>query len=350
MSLFPVRVLGESILGEHPAVLVVQTEHQLQELGFLADRLAQLHVPVVVVVPEPPRKLFHRYRPGFRRLNQTLHMAAVCGRGPGGLLDAQPLIRDAGALVVMNDWGVPKGLVLEARRLGVPSIAWVEGVQDFADVDTGRDRFPYRTADHVLCLGPYDHGLLDGTPRTIVGSQRLQELWERRVSPMPEVPRAIANANFSYGVQTEHRRHWIGTVLKAADAAEIDLVVSRHPADNGFTGRRREVRQDVQELLLGSSVLVSRFSTLIYEALLMGVGAIYHNPHGEAVPTFSKPSGAYVATEDTESLVEALRAPAAERSEVRRRAEPFLRAHLRLDTLERPVDLAAQEVLKTMQR
>ena len=39
MGLIPARVLGEPILGDHPVVLVVQTEHQLQELGCLADRL-----------------------------------------------------------------------------------------------------------------------------------------------------------------------------------------------------------------------------------------------------------------------------------------------------------------------
>ena len=87
MGLIPARVLGEPILGDHPVVLVVQTEHQLQELGCLADRLVQLRVPAIVVVPEPPRKMLHRYRPGFRRLNQTLKLAAASDRGPGELLD-----------------------------------------------------------------------------------------------------------------------------------------------------------------------------------------------------------------------------------------------------------------------
>jgi hypothetical protein len=43
--------------------------------------------------------------------------------------------------------------------------------------------------------------------------------------------------------------------------------------------------------LTEASVLVSRFSTVPFEAMARGVPFVYHNPHGETVPTFMNPDG-----------------------------------------------------------
>lgn len=341
-----VRPLGTRAAGPRPAVLVAQTEHQFEELALLAAQLAYLGVPVELVVPEPPRRPLMRYRPAVRRHRRTLGLVDETGRTAGRPFPAEELLASAGVVLVMNDWGVPRGLVLEAQRLGIPTAAWVEGVQDFEDVDTGRRRNPYRSADLVLCLGQYDHDALSGTDRVIVGSERLRRLWEREASPIPVVPQAAINANFSYGIQTEHRRTWVRGALRAANEAGVVSVLTRHPADRGLTGASRVSDHSALEVLEESTVLVSRFSTLVYESLLLGVATVYHNPHGEGAATFADPIGGFAVTRDIRELTEQLRTPPQSRSEIRREASGFLRKHLLLESDERPVVLASREIEK----
>jgi len=338
------RPLGRPAEGIRPAVLVAQTEHQLEELTALASWLDGAGVPTTVVVPEPPSRPLMAIRPAVRRHRGTVELASRLGWAAGTALEADALLAEAGVLLVMNDWGVPRDLVLEARRLGIPTIAWIEGVQDFDDVDTGRSRRPYRTADLVLCLGDHGHDALEGVDRVIVGSERLRRLWEREASPMPSVEQVAVNANFSYGVMVEHRRSWMRGVLAAADSAGIACTVTRHPADRGLTGRHRTSRRPAVDVLETSTIMVSRFSTLIYEALLLGIATVYHNPHGEQVPTFNDPVGAFAATDDPSALAELLRESPRGRGDVRLASAGFLSRHLLLDGSERPVALAGREV------
>ncbi len=338
-----IRRLGPVPDGPRPVVLVPQTEHQFEELAPLASRLRDDGIPVDLVVPEPPKRPLNHLRPGVRRHRRALASAKERGWVAGPVIEVEPVVASAGALVVMNDWGVPRDLVVEARRLGIPTAAWVEGVQDFDDVDTGRRRRPYRTADLVMCLGEWDHAQLAGVERVIVGSERLRRLWERPRT-MTFQPRAMLNVNFSYGVQVDHRSDWVRGALAAGRLAGIDVVVSRHPADRGIIGRTRESFEPALELLERSSVLVSRFSTLILESLLLGVGVVYHNPHGEAVSTFARPDGAFATSHTVEELAEALRTEAFPPIAVREAAGSFLRHHLRLEGPERPLDLVSNLV------
>ena len=323
-------------------MLVGQTTSQLEELAPLATGLRADGVPVELVVPEPEPRPLHRLRPAVRRHQGALDAAAGLGSPVGAPLPAEPVVAGAGALVVMNDWGVPRELVVEAGRLGIPTAGWVEGVQDFADADTGRDRRPYRTVDLVLCLGEWDYGQLEGTERVVVGSERLLRLWERpRVAPAAEL--AVLNINFTYGVLEEHRSAWVRDAIGAGRRAGIEVAVSRHPADRGIVGRRIERSEPAVDLLERATVLVSRFSTLVHESLLLGVGVVYHNPHGEAVPTFARPRGAFTVTHGAAELKEALGEPARTPDVVRRDARDFLGTHLRLDG-RRPLDLAVEVV------
>ena len=79
------------------------------------------------------------------------------------------------AFVAMNDWGAPsRALYHLARVREVPSIAKVEGVQDFTDIDTGRIRLPYLAADHVLVQGTNDIAALDRRNLHIVGNSNME--------------------------------------------------------------------------------------------------------------------------------------------------------------------------------
>ena len=72
-----------------------------------------------------------------------------------------------------------------------------------------------------------------------------------------------------------------------------------------------------------AGVLVSRFSTVPFEAMARGVPFIYHNPHGERVPTFTDPQGAFPVTTSAEELADALRALPDWKVRYRDRSEKF---------------------------
>jgi hypothetical protein len=58
--------------------------------------------------------------------------------------------------------------------------------------------------------------------------------------------------------------------------------------------------------LTRAGVLISRFSTVPFEAMARGVPFVYHNPHGERVTTFARPAGAFEVTRDADQLAGAV--------------------------------------------
>ena len=66
------------------------------------------------------------------------------------------------------------------------------------------------------------------------------------------------------------------------------------------------VQKSFRHEITRSGVLISRFSTVPFEAMARGVPFIYHNPHREAVPTFQRPSGAFPVTTSAAELAGAL--------------------------------------------
>ena len=331
------RRLGRDRAEPGAVGLVVQAAYHLDEFLPLRNALGDLGIGADILVPIPPTKALNRFRPGVRRFRELL---ATTDLPLGEVFEETDLAERLSSVVVLNDWGVPGPLVASLRAAGRPTFAWVEGVQDFHDVDTGQERRAYRHVDHVFCLGSYGAAQLPEMERTVVGSERLRRLWAR--PPVePTRPRVVVNSNFTYGVQTEHRRGWVRSVTGACSDAQIAWVLSRHTAERGTSWPHRRSRLDIGDLLDDSSHLVGRFSTVCYEALVRGVELTYHNPHGEREPTFGDARGAFQHTDSRASLAHRLRVPARSRAQVRDGAEDFLRHHLRLDDGPSPAALAA---------
>jgi len=322
------RLLSEQ-RGDGGVVLVAQAAYHLDDLVPTREVLARRGVDATIVCPLPRPSILRRWRSSSWRHRELTAAAAKAGLTGTAPILVEELLVGATSVVVRNDWGVTRGLVKAAAGLGVPTIGWVEGVQDYADADTGRARRPYREVDYVLTLGEYDRDRLAGTATTIVGSERLWKAWHEPATaadgPM------VANVNFTYGVLAGARTRWVNDVIAVARTSEQQIVLSRHPADRGHRGRRSESAAPISQLLAHAPRLISRFSTLCYEALVRGVELTYHNPHGERVPTFAAPAGAFEITQSRDELLEAVSGPSAPPVEVRRRAEPFLRHHLVLD-------------------
>lgn len=256
------------------------------------------------------------------------------------LLDDVPMLllsdldRDvigAGAVVCFNDWEkVIRRYLSQFRRAGTPTVGLVEGVQDYHDADTGRPRHAYQTVETVLVPGQFDQRYFTGETQ-VGGLANVERLWLADfIAPSPA--RAVANVNFSYRVLTEERDEWVRGVDDACRAAQVDLVLSQHPADLGDLSNYRVSDQSIYQDLTECNILISRFSTVILEALAMGRRAIYFNPHGEKVDKFVDGAAAPVAR-SVDELTALLREMRAQTSDTRRDIAEYLAYHCAVDPM-----------------
>lgn len=194
----------------------------------------------------------------------------------------EDLVLQSAGLVSLNDWGHLARLYEKLRAANSPCVGFakVEGVQDFEDLDTGRQRLPYQRASVVLCQGMNDYDALRGKVEChMVGSSRLEALW-KDVATGQGVG-CIVNQNFTYNVLEDQRSDWLASISRAMAATEYRYTVSAHPADTTRMPNMPYAQRPFSELCQTHSILVSRFSTVFYEAACHGMRLIYHNPHFE---------------------------------------------------------------------
>ena len=325
-------------------LLVAQAAYHLGELLPLQKELKSRGIGSYIVAPALPKKYLNRFRPSFARRKELLQELSLKNSNQCDVLS----FSRAEAVVVLNDWGTTTPLIHWAREKGIPIFGWVEGAQDFLDLDTEKNRAPYRSVDHVFCLGPYDYEALSGTERTIVGSNRLRDI---TISPSgsSEDLSVVANLNFTYGVGTQYRRMWINSVKTATKKSGHTLTISSHTADPSSLLPWIRSSEPIDELFKTATYFVTRFSTLCYESLLRGVPTVYHNPHGEKVKTFLQPKGAFPITTSSEDLAETLKSMPLKRHEVREKANEFLLGHLRLESGPSPAELAGNVICSKIQ-
>jgi SAM-dependent methyltransferase len=180
-------------------------------------------------------------------------------------------------LVFGNDWSNPE-VFQQAKEMSVPTVVIQEGVLDF--VSPGSNRM--LLADYAFIQGEIMNEYLI-RPRIITtGNPKYDLLYEL---PFPENNVIMVNCNFTYGVFIDARKDWLDDVVKTINELQIKFFVSKHPRDpGGFTEGIEVVNSNaylVKEQLSKCSIVVTRFSTLIYEAIVAGRQVIYYNPHGE---------------------------------------------------------------------
>lgn len=238
------------------------------------------------------------------------------------------------ALFCMCDWdnGAGMRLINRSNTKGIPTIALVEGVQDFLDRDTFMLRKPYRHAHHILLAGEHDRKYFPPTANTrVVGVPRLFNLLLEPVS-FPATPQAIINANFSYGVFSDISQAWVASAVEGCIRAGITYVISQHPADAGDYSAFNVAKEDIYTLIRNGSIVITRFGSTLIEALALGKPVVYHNPHNEEVDCFKDSLGAYSISSNTEELSKSLLRELSRARTVRHDANKFLRLHTNYDS------------------
>jgi hypothetical protein len=246
------------------------------------------------------------------------------------------------AVITMKDWAGYGEVVTAAKGAGVTTFAKVEGAQDFNDADTPYARNAYRTADHILCQGRNDFDALDGN-RFVVGSTRLERLVHAPVMPIID-EHVVINLNFTYGVLEEQRTHWIETAVAACEQLRIPYTVAIHPAERRSHRIPHVSTVPISRLLLRASALISRFSTVPFEAMARGVPFVYHNPHGEKVSTFAHGGDAFRTTATVDELIAALEEARGWRDDYRSRTAHFFSRQVDINP-EVPAEERAADVI-----
>ena len=313
-------------------LLMPSAAYHCDELGPLAIGLAARGVPVGFgVIP----KRFGTVKAELQKYGVPV---AILDPEEG---DAEEAVSVVAAVVTLNDWGDYDRFVDEGNAVGIPTFGKVEGVQDFTDADVSWDRGAYQRVQNVLCQGRNDFDATSGD-RSIVGSTRLERIWNQ--SPVGSNNRIVViNLNFTYGVLSKARDAWLDSAIEACRRQNLRWTVSLHPAQAPPEGLGNIASKPMRHLLAGPSILISRFSTVPYEAMARGVPFVYHNPHEEQVPTFQEPDGAFEVTTTTSELAEAL-GQAHKEQDYRSRCEGFFKLQIDIEK-GKPSEVRTVEVI-----
>ena len=291
-----------------PVLLLPSASYHLAEIMPLADALNRRGYETRVAVGEAH---WARIATGLAWYDTPVLALPAAAEAVKGLR----------AVMTMKDWAGYGEVVAAAKAEGIPTFAKVEGAQDFNDVDTPYARDAYRSADHIFCQGQNDFDALEGS-RYIVGSSRLERVFHAPVMPITG-DHVVINLNFTYGVMEEERAHWIESAVAACELLRLPYTVALHPAERRSHRVPHATTVPISRLLLRASTLVSRFSTVPFEAMARGVPFVYHNPHGETVSTFAHGGDAFRKTTTTNELAAAIDEARTWRNDYRDRSATF---------------------------
>lgn len=229
-------------------------------------------------------------------------------------------------IILGNDWGpAEKQIIAEARQAGIVSVCIQEGVLDFRDPNIPR----MMGADYAFLQGPRMLEYLQRKNSIVTGNPKYDVLSEQ---PLPEHVKVMINCNFTYGIYEDIRDEWVQNVVQACRNLGLDFFISQHPRDQGvFPADYPVIKSDafkIKAQMGQSSILVSRFSTVIYEMAMMGRESIYFNPHGESFGIFSDDdTGGIVIVNQKDSLINGLKTALKRLGKNEKRRREFLRQH-----------------------
>lgn len=225
---------------------------------------------------------------------------------PGIIGDLNPTI-----CVFGNDWGLEEiEAILESRLSGIPTVAIQEGVilnligNQLIDVsNTGFVQDKYLNTDYFFCLGKEYLPSLNRENLMITGNPKFDKYTK---TPLPSQHKILINCNFPYGVDEDYREVWINEVVETCESLNLDYFISKHPRDFGNidVDESRIIKSSsstIFDQIVSSSIVISRASTIIYEAIAAGRKVVYHNPGIEALSVINKFSASVLTKSTTKS-------------------------------------------------
>ncbi|WP_321312882.1 hypothetical protein [Halarcobacter sp.] len=255
------------------------------------------------------------------------------------------------ALVCLVDW-IDRDIIVQSKEKGIKTIGLVDGIEDFEDKDYKIKRYPYQTTEFVLTCGRNDMKFLQNKKDkcAIVGLPKMFDMWNSPVT-FPDEHLVMINVNFTYGTYEEVRELWLEQVIEACNILNLNYIIAQHHADKGELSTFYNVSEDdIYTTIKKSTIVISRFSTIICESLAYGKPVVYHNPHNELVKLYKNPKGAYSISTDTNSLVKMIRYELSNRLNIRQRAKEFLDDQFNILSRKNPIDVAATKIKNIIEK
>jgi len=183
-------------------------------------------------------------------------------------------------LILGNDWANDsKYLMLICRLLNIPTICIQESVIDFQG-----NKFRMQWADNVILQGISTLKHLNRKECFIAGNPRYENL---KITNLPNIHNVLINCNFTYGIFEEVRETWLSDITDELKLSGINYFISQHPRDTGKIQKYGKVinssASSIHDQIIQSSIIITRFSSIVHEAIAMGRFVIYYNPHGESM-------------------------------------------------------------------
>jgi hypothetical protein len=225
---------------------------------------------------------------------------------PGGALPT------ADAALLASDWSVQRReFIRRCRRAGVPTLS----LQEAVNVDFDGPLRRMRWADAVCISGPQTLRYLARDVSFITGNPRFDG---HTPTLLPAKPMVLINCNFILGLGGERGPAWMKQVLDVVQGLGVEFRVTKHPRDDTDLANVPNVipsgAYSVRDQLAACSVLISRDSSLPYEALLSGRPVIYFDPFQEPERTLREDDTGLIRKCDTadglrNALLEIVAAP-----------------------------------------
>ncbi len=207
-----------------------------------------------------------------------------------------------------------------ARKMNIPIIGIQEGPHDFfatAPIKWKSEIIyqklnQYQSVDIFFAQGAINFRCNRWKNFAITGNNKIVL---HEFNNAEKKPKVFINLNFTYvenkPAYESNRELWLSGVLNAVHKLGLDYIISQHPRDKGEVNDSNLIKSSpslVQEQLESCSVVITRFSSILYEGIGLGLRAIYYNPHYEPMPVFNlnRDSGVDVAYSETD-LIEALK-------------------------------------------
>ncbi|SBS65349.1 hypothetical protein [Vibrio splendidus] len=181
------------------------------------------------------------------------------------------------SFICCNDWAPEAKLIIWfMRKKGVPTIALQESV---VDLSFESDKYTY---SDLVCVQGYISSKLVKNETVITGNPR----YSSKEYEEPNNISCLINSNFTYGIFEKEASGWIDDITSVLTDLNIDFKISKHPRDNTnlslYLDKIIESGADkVEEQINNSSIIITRFSSLIHESILLGRRVIYYNPFEE---------------------------------------------------------------------
>lgn len=178
--------------------------------------------------------------------------------------------------MVGNDWTKEVHRVFSyCKQLKIPTVCLQESMLDFGD-SMRRMRF----ADDVLMQGIHSTTELYRGDYYITGNPRYSS---GRTNDPGDV--VLVNCNFTYNIFEHERDNWLGGIQNVLSKYNLPYNIVQHPRDTGkidsYGTIVRTNSETLPPLIKKSKFVITRFSSMVHEALAQNIPVVYYNPHGE---------------------------------------------------------------------